>query len=400
MIYGNFEAAIRGIRNDILVASTEVHTERWQGITIKQKPEMGMRELLNVFFQVPMARTGIGLEGYQRQIRPNLPWADNHFEERVCGFPINPGTEWANWPYGKSADTFREPCLGPRIPPCDWSYLAGMVDGEGTIYFRDKERWQGVIRVYQKDRMICDHLFNLFKVGKVASNNVETKTNIHGKEVDNHCFFWQINAVKEVQWLLTELIPYLVIKKEKAIEALTHINQALSTPTFSGSKQKKVWGKDWEPRFNHNYMMRYWPKGENGSQYRGMIHPYGDLNDVVKLLAREPDTRQAFFPVWFPEDTGVIHGGRVPCSLGYQFLMRNGFLHITYYLRSCDYTRHFRDDIYLTVRLLLWMLKRLRDLRPEVWDGVVPGFYSMHIMNLHAFKNDFEGMKQELADEN
>ena len=30
--------------------------------------------------------------------------------------------------------------------------------------------------------------------------------------------------------------------------------------------------------------------------------------DVIDLLEREPFTRQAYLPIWFPEDTGAFHG--------------------------------------------------------------------------------------------
>jgi hypothetical protein len=68
-------------------------------------------------------------------------------------------------------------------------------------------------------------------------------------------------------------------------------------------------------------MERYWPKYINWAQDEepqdamfGIRYNYGDLNDVVDLLARSPATRQAVLPVWFPEDTGAVHGERVPCS--------------------------------------------------------------------------------------
>lgn len=271
MIYQNFDTAHKALRDNLIDFSQYVHTTKWQGMDIQEKPEMGMKELLDIFFKVPLY--GMDLQRYREDIKPNIPWADDHFEERVCGLPINPGTEWENWPYSNSARRF--------------------LDEKG--------------------------------------------------------------------------------------------------------------------QFNHNYMERFWPKHgimEAVNKVEdaeivvpatapvGLRHGYGDLDDVVALLAREPDTRQAFFPVWFPEDTGVTHGGRVPCTIGYQFLMRNNFLHMVYYIRSCDFTRHFKDDVYLAVRLLLWVLNRLRS-SDDNWKQVKPGFYSMHIMNLHVFKNDFIGMKNE-----
>lgn len=262
----DFKIAIDHVLNSMKNSSQLVHTERWQGMNILQKPEMAMYEILNYSLQVPIGSNP--LDVLASEIKPNLPWADNHFQERVCGYPLNPGTEWENWPYGKSADQFRD--------------LNGM--------------------------------------------------------------------------------------------------------------------------FNHTYAERYWPRWAgkvpprevpptrpfsfDSSSHRGIRNPYGDLNDVVGQLAEEPMTRQAYLPMFFPEDTGGVEGGRVPCSLGYHFIMRGGFLHISYWLRSCDLVRHFRDDIYLTVRLLLWVLDELRDQDP-MWHDVSPGLFTMHITSLHMFKGDY-----------
>lgn len=266
MIYPNFTCVYDDLKHQLLTWGQEVHTHKWQGVEIKDKPELEMTELIDQHFKVPL--TTESLEHWRQDTKANMPWADDHFEERVCGKPINPGIEWANWPYGKSAERF--------------------LDNNG--------------------------------------------------------------------------------------------------------------------QFNHNYMERFWPKqGISRKATRlpedfnfitmpqtqpGMRCRYGDLQDVVNLLLEQPDTRQAFFPVWFPEDTGVLHGGRVPCTIGYQFLMRNSHLHMVYYIRSCDFVRHFRDDCYLAIRLLLWVLGKLRE-NDGNWHSVKPGFYSMHIMNLHIFKNDF-----------
>src|SRR5690606_10256655 len=87
--------------------SHKVHTEKWQGWDISKKPEMESHELLNVTFTIDLK--GIEeLQHWREDIQPNLPWADDHFLERVCGEPINPGVEWANWPWGESARRFIE----------------------------------------------------------------------------------------------------------------------------------------------------------------------------------------------------------------------------------------------------------------------------------------------------
>lgn len=158
-----------------------------------------------------------------------------------------------------------------------------------------------------------------------------------------------------------------------------------------------------DPQFDHSYAERYWPKAAGrtpdgvlesdhdlDTPHRGIRFAYGDLNDLVDVLGSEPTTRQAYLPVWFPEDLGAAREGkRVPCSLGYHLICRDGKLHMMYYLRSCDFVRHFRDDVYLTIRLLLWILEQCRLGYPEKgWNQVVPGRLTMVITSLHCFETD------------
>ena len=109
-------------------------------------------------------------------------------------------------------------------------------------------------------------------------------------------------------------------------------------------------------KFSHTYMERFWPKytgelekmgpREGIKRNKGIRYQYGDLLDVVNQLAADAYTRQAYLPIFFPEDTGNLMNQRVPCSIGYHFIMRDYKLHIIYYIRSCDYMRHFKDDVY------------------------------------------------------
>jgi hypothetical protein len=247
-----FEPVCQDIENLFRREGKKVKTERWQSIAAK--PEHETIELMFYSFQLGLWKESI--DYWQRQINPNLPWAENHFLERVSGVPLNPGVEWRNWPYNKSADTFRK----------------------GGV-------------------------------------------------------------------------------------------------------------------FSHTYMERYWTPPKEGIRYS-----WGNLGHVIQLLAEQPHTRQAYLPVWFPEDTGVLHNERVPCSLGYHFIMRNNRLSIVYYIRSCDYIRHFRDDVYLTIRLLTWVLAQLKELASSGWKDVKPGSLIMHISSLHMFVNDYNVFIKEPAD--
>jgi Thymidylate synthase len=257
--YPNFSLATKKASDLLRDYSYSVHPHHWQGIDVATRPEAEMREILNHSFQVSLGWCE-DLDVWRRDIGPNLPWADLHFEEeRVSGEPINPGETWKIWPYGHSADKFR--------------------DATG--------------------------------------------------------------------------------------------------------------------QYNHSYAERYWPRfagswlddGSYGDGHHGIRYRYADLKDLVEQLVQDPLTRQAYLPVWFPEDGS--HHDRKPCTLGYHFIMRNNNLNCTYYIRSCDFMRHFRDDIYLTLRLQLWILDRLREADAETWNRVHVGMFTMHIVSLHIFINDY-----------
>lgn len=243
-LYNDFNSAIKSIRTQLQDYGHVAQQQTWQSVPI----DKGMFEVYNVSFSVPMT-SNISL--LNDEVKPNQPWADVHFKERVSGIPLNPGESYKAWPF----------------------------------YGRDKEmRTEG-------------------------------------------------------------------------------------------------------EQFSHTYMERFWPKRagmDSNSTNIGIRYEYGDLNSIINLLEREPNTRQAYLPIFFPEDTGNENNVRVPCTLGYLFTQREGFLHMIYYIRSCDYLRHFRDDIYLAVRLNLWLLEQLKG-RNDWWKNVKPGVFTMHIASLHVF---------------
>lgn len=146
--------------------------------------------------------------------------------------------------------------------------------------------------------------------------------------------------------------------------------------------------------FDHTYPERFWPRhaGDYWSKFKlppfGIRYAYGDLRDVFLQLKEDPFTRQAYLPVFFPEDTGGRRHydgpGRVPCTLGYHFIRNGPALDCNYFIRSCDIYRHFTNDVYMAVRLTQWMVDQLLETQEMVW----PGNLSMHISNLHLFRGD------------
>lgn len=143
-----------------------------------------------------------------------------------------------------------------------------------------------------------------------------------------------------------------------------------------------------EEIFSHTYQERFWanqtnldrPDGWNfGIRYR-----LGDLNDLINQLCNDLDTRQAYLPIWFPEDTGAINR-RVPCTLGYYFYIEDGKLNCNYTIRSCDVYRHLRNDVYFTDMLLQYITRTINN---KLNINIKFGTVRMEIYNLHLFVND------------
>lgn len=120
--------------------------------------------------------------------------------------------------------------------------------------------------------------------------------------------------------------------------------------------------------------------------HNGIRFEYGDLEDVAKQLVRDPHTRQAYLPLWFPEDTGAVHGKRVPCSLGWQFQIRDDRINTSYFMRSTDLLRHYQDDIYLAVRLTHWVVDYIG--KHGEARGIKMGKLTFHTGNMHIFEGD------------
>lgn len=260
----DFEKITRG-----LLAQEPIMTGEWQSQDISDKPMLATRELTNVSVECPVP---LGIDQWMTQTECNLPWAEDHFSERVCGQPLNPPPSEAWWPFAQE-----------------------------------------------------------------------------------------------------------------------------------GNKAAKSAGVD---KFSHTYPERMWPRfaneGEtraNGRQvfvpHNGIRFEYGDLADVVDQLTRGPLTRQAYLPIWFPEDTGAVHEERVPCTLGYHFMIRGGVMQITYYIRSCDFMRHYRDDVYMAGRLLQWMCLEVSRQSGNIYT---PGMLYMHIVSFHIFEGDVPMLQHQLKE--
>lgn len=131
-------------------------------------------------------------------------------------------------------------------------------------------------------------------------------------------------------------------------------------------------------------------------------YTYGERLDraipyIVEELFAHPDSRRAYWPIFSLQDARRMSlPTRIPCSLGYQLMLRNvgeeTKLLMFYYERSCDFDSFWITDVFLAFlfqREVLHLLnvKRRLDGQPEVQLGSFIHF----IASLHSFL--IEGME-------
>lgn len=104
------------------------------------------------------------------------------------------------------------------------------------------------------------------------------------------------------------------------------------------------------------------------------------VNAIILRLQRDIYSRQAYINIWGSEDCIDRYPPiRQPCSLGYLLQYRGDALNMMYYMRSCDLSTHFYNDIYLALQLQYYVADAV---------GVVPGTFGQNIASLHVYKKD------------
>src|SRR5262245_41328374 len=305
-VMNGFQELYKTIAHKMVLNAWEVDTGHWQGL--KDVPQTKTFELpyVNILWhKVPDSQGAL-----EREVKPNMPWAEDHFIERVGGRPLNPGEQYKNWPWFAGNVPVHMGITEPWVSETDWAYVAGVVMGEGTI---DNSKGKPRLHIYQKDREFLEDIRRRIKVGRISCREQTSQLKSNGPI----CVLCVTNK-QEIEWVLTHLLPYL--SGEKRVKAGQGLILISDRPDHGNEKDLIS-----EPRFSHTYMTRYWPKGLS----TGIEFTPGDLMDIARLLVREPYTRQAYLPVWFPEDTGAVEEQRVPCSLGYHFMLRDFKLHVS-----------------------------------------------------------------------
>ena len=106
------------------------------------------------------------------------------------------------------------------------------------------------------------------------------------------------------------------------------------------------------------------------------------IDACIEELRRNPDSRQVIVQFHNRDIDQDKMGGksRVPCSMYYQLMIRNGKLDLIYTMRSTDFLTHFKNDIWHAIKFRNFVANEL-DLKV--------GKFIMFAGSLHAYKKDF-----------
>lgn len=164
----------------------------------------------------------------------------------------------------------------------------------------------------------------------------------------------------------------------------SHIYWQRETQQFLSKKEPEKFSHSYPERYNYNKLV------SQGARYKN-----GCIDDIIIILSNDPDSRQAYYPLFCFEDlNAAIEKERVPCTLGYYFYIEDGALNISYIIRSCDIIRHLNNDLFLTWGLAKYILDNLK--KYEHLRDLQLGNFNFICFNLHCFANDDYTLKRLL----
>lgn len=145
------------------------------------------------------------------------------------------------------------------------------------------------------------------------------------------------------------------------------------------------------------YSKFIWEFSDDGFFYSGAYGPkiVDQLTYVCDVLADDMFTRQAVIDVWRPNPRA---GRDIPCTLSYQFLMRNDKLHVIQSMRSSDAWLGYPYDAFNASMLAGYVMLLLRDRKVKKLRINKLGSHTMMIGSSHLYKKNHEDALALLGD--
>lgn len=267
------------------------------------------------------------------------------------------------------------------------------------------------MRIYSNcEELMSEMGRDLWEMGKEAKPKtyqnkvIENLDDFQTKELI--CEQYCLTSLKHPEYLFA----YTKSKDWAEAEFAERINPSEVNPGKAYLQRPEMWEQFLvNGRFDYSYGERF----NQEVQYKGGFHRL--LEAIAIQLAEDPDTRKAILPV-YGNYTRYVHDehgnctgcnterdidrmdghARIPCSMYFDFLLRDGKLNICYHERSSDFVQHFGNDVYLAWNLMEYMVELVNKYKKDEEDMVEPGYLYHTIDSLHAYKKDWVYLKSNI----
>lgn len=144
------------------------------------------------------------------------------------------------------------------------------------------------------------------------------------------------------------------------------------------SDDGKTWRAGYGPRLR-TWKTFFWRDEQPGIGW--MSYETDQIANVVDLLKRDPQTRQAVISLWDPAQDWVVSKD-IPCNNWLHFIIRNGQLHLNVSVRSNDIWFGFSHVDFFCWSVLLQMM--------AFWVGADVGKIFWNATSLHIYEKHWD----------
>lgn len=239
---------------------------------------------------------------------------------------------------------------------------------------------------------------DLMKSPEIVSTRVQNKTklNVTGREAlaysysiphmavpataiemvkigANHFSFWDTHQEEICQWMANEL----------------HHRMEPELPVTEDPEGGGFYPDKLHPR------LREVMEGA-GFSYEYRTRLQGMVPSVTSTLINNPDSRRAYWSIFQPLDgQRAMLPTRIPCSLGYHFLIREvpghgARLHVTYVQRSADFDSFWLSDLWFASQMQYLIWSSIRNNTASSEAQLCLGQISHIILSFHTFNTHEE----------
>lgn len=273
------------------------------------------------------------------------------------------------------------------------------------------------MRIYDDCRELMSEMGrDLWEMGKIVSPKTYQNKVIEGKEEfktkELICKQYCLMSLQDSRYLFA----YTKAFEWAAAESRERKDRRCLNPGEAYKFRKELWEEflNEDGKFDYTYGERFNQKVVFAGKEMAV------LEAIARLLASDRDTRKAVLPVFggyrqleaIEKNSEVVDAvysvdmdidgydgtKRIPCSMYYDFLIRDGKLHICYHQRSSDFIAHFGNDVYLAWELKEYMTNLVNHFSPDDTDIIEPGYLYHTIDSLHAYQKDWVWLKTSIDD--